>query len=127
MATIQHVTITVPSDEMLGTVKSFYQMLGGIPLKRPPALAADTPGAWIGFGPTQVHLILGPPVKPPAHFAMDLGENYDSVVENLKSMGHALRAARDLWGGRRSFVHDPAGNRVELFDRPPNSVPEHEL
>lgn len=102
---------------------SFYIVLGGIPLVRPPALVADTPGAWFGFGDTQLHLILGEPVAPPAHFAIDLGGDYDRVLEEIKKAGHRCRDARDLWGGRRTFIEDPAGNRLEVFDRPPDSRP----
>lgn len=123
MAHIQHVTITVPSEAMLEDVESFYRILGGVPLVRPPALVRDTPGRWLGFGDTQLHLILGDPVKPPAHFALDLGAAYESVLEKLRRDGHPVKASRDLWGGRRSFLEDPAGNRLEVFDRPPQSLP----
>lgn len=124
MVRIQHVTITVPSEKLFDEVASFYQALGGIPLVRPPALVRDTPGRWLGFGDTQLHLILGDPVPSPAHFAIHLGDAYDSAMSKLKQREHPVRAARDLWGGRRSSVIDPAGNRLELFDRPPESVPE---
>lgn len=123
MARIQHVTITAPSEDALGAMESFYRALGGTVLSRPPALVADTPGRWFGFGDTQLHLILGDPVSPPAHFALDLGDSYDRIVRELERQGHPIRTARNLWGGRRSFVHDPSGNRIELFDRPPESRP----
>lgn len=121
VARIQHVTITVPAEEMLPEVEEFYTTLGGVPLIRPPKLVLDTPGHWLGFGETQLHLVLGDPVAPPAHFALDLGEDYDRVIESLRRSGAHLRAARALWGARRSFVGDPAGNRVELLERPPPS------
>ncbi len=90
---------------------------------RPSALEADTPGYWFGFGETQLHVVPGEPVPEPAHFALDLGEAYDSVLDELRGSGAKVRTARDLWGGRRSFVHDPAGNLFEVFDRPPESTP----
>lgn len=125
LARIQHVTITVPAN-MISDVEAFYRTLGGVPLVRPPALVEDTPGSWLGFGETQLHLITGEPVPEPAHFALHLGDSFDSVLRDLRNEGHTVKPARDLWGGRRRFVQDPAGNRLELFDVPPQSVPKWE-
>lgn len=118
-------TVTVPSEELIGPAEAFYRMLGGIPLRRPPRLVEDTPGCWLGFGGgTQVHVVLGDPAATQAHFALDLGDGYDDVLATVDAAGALVRHARDLWGGRRSFAKDPAGNLVELFDRPPPSEPE---
>jgi catechol 2,3-dioxygenase-like lactoylglutathione lyase family enzyme len=121
---IQHVTVTVPSEEGIAAAQAFYEMLGGIPLVRPPALAADTPGCWLGFGDTQLHVIVGEADPGPAHLAMDVGDEYDSILSRLTEADVPRRDARKLWGARRCFVRDPAGNLVELFERPPESVPE---
>ena len=121
---IQHVTITVPDTGLLPQMERFYRGLGGIVLVRPPALEEDTPGYWFGLGETQLHIVPGPVVGKPAHFAVDLGDAYDSVLDRLRDAGVEVRGARDLWGGRRSFVHDPAGNMLEVFDRPPDSTPK---
>lgn len=126
MPRVQHVTVTVPSEEGIAAAQAFYEMLGGIPLVRPPALAADTPGCWLGFGDTQVHVIVGDADPGPAHLAMDAGGDYDSIVNRLTEAGVPRRDARKLWGARRCFVRDPAGNLVELFERPPESVPGNE-
>jgi catechol 2,3-dioxygenase-like lactoylglutathione lyase family enzyme len=125
---IQHVTITVADRGDLPSVEQFYSLIGGVPLVRPEPLQEDTPGAWLGFGETQVHLVLGQPVGEPAHFAVDLGgeAEFDRVIEALSSKGFAPTPHRDLWGARRSFVNDPAGNLVELFETPPPSIPEAE-
>lgn len=123
MARIQHVTVTVPSEDLIPAATDFYARLGGIPLVRPPMLVEDTPGSWLGFGDTQVHLIVGEAEPGPAHFALDLGEDYDPVIGRLEGAGVPRREARRLWGARRSFVQDPAGNRVELFESPPESIP----
>ena len=123
MSGIQHVTVTVPEEALIEPAEAFYRMLGGIPLRRPPRLAADTPGCWLGFGPTQVHVIVGDPPATQAHFALDVGDRYDDVLAAVEAAGALHRRARDLWGGRRSFARDPAGNLVELFDRPPPSDP----
>jgi catechol 2,3-dioxygenase-like lactoylglutathione lyase family enzyme len=121
---IQHVTVTVPAEDVIAAAEAFYRMLGGVPLKRPPRLVDDTPGCWVGFGAgTQVHVIVGDPPATKAHFALDLGGRYDEVLGALEAAGTPVRVARDLWGARRSFARDPAGNLVELFERPPPSEP----
>lgn len=119
MGRLQHVTVTVGSEELLPAVEAFYLALGGVSQVRPPKLAADTLGRWIGFDDSQVHLILGEPVAEPAHFALELGDEFDSVRASLADLEVAVREARDLWGSRRCFVHDPAGNLVELFETGP--------
>ena len=117
-------TVTVPSEAGIAPAQAFYEMLGGIVLVRPPALAADTPGCWLGFGDTQVHVIVGDAEPGPAHLAMDAGGEYDSILGRLTEAGVTRRDARQTWGARRCFVRDPAGNLVELFERPPPSEPE---
>lgn len=117
-------TVTVPSEGLIRAAEAFYRMLGGIPLERPPMLAADTPGCWLGFGDTQVHVIVGEAEPGPAHFALDIGRDYDPVLDRLTKAEVGRRDARRLWGARRCFVQDPAGNRIELFEWPPESVPE---
>lgn len=124
MPRIQHVTVTVPSEEGIPAAQAFYEMLGGVSLVRPPALAADTPGCWLGFGDTQVHVIVGDADPGPAHLAMDAGDQYDEILGRLTEAGVSRREARQTWGARRCFVRDPAGNLVELFERPPPSEPE---
>lgn len=120
MARVQHVTITVPEESLLPAVERFYQWLGGVSQTRPPQLEADTQGRWLGFDNTQVHLVLGAPVPEPAHFALDLGEEFDAVRARLSDQQVPIREARKLWGARRCFVKDPAGNLVELFEKAPD-------
>ena len=122
MARIQHVTITVPDAGLLPAVEAFYNTLGGTSQKRPPQLEADTPGRWLGFESTQVHLVLGSPVAEPAHFALDLGDSFDAVLARLADQEVEIREARKLWGARRCFVKDPAGNLVELFEWGPQNT-----
>ena len=124
MARIHHVTVTVPSEGQIAAGQAFYELLGGIPLVRPVMLAADTPGCWLGFDGTQVHIIVGESEPGPAHMAIDLAEQYDAVLARLEEAGVQRRDARRSWGARRCFVRDPAANLVELFERPPDSVVE---
>jgi catechol 2,3-dioxygenase-like lactoylglutathione lyase family enzyme len=114
VARIHHVTVTVPTEDDIAAGQAFYEMLGGIPLVRPAMLAADTPGCWLGFDDTQV----------PAHLAIDVGDRYDAILDRLSEAGVDRRDARKSWGARRCFVRDPAGNLVELFEAPPDSIVE---
>lgn len=122
MPRIQHVTVTVPSEGKIEPTAEFYALLGGVRLVRPEILAADTLGCWLGFDSTQVHLIVGDSQPGKAHFALDLGEEYDATLQRLSDEGVELREARRSWGARRCFVRDPAGNLVELFEAPPESI-----
>lgn len=124
MARIQHVTVAAPAEDLLPAVRAFYELLGGVALVRPPMLVEDTPGCWMGFGETQVHVIVGRSDPGPAHFALDLGGEFDRVLQDLEAKGVARRDARALWGARRCFVRDPADNLVELFGQAPQSIPE---
>lgn len=124
MPRVQHVTVTVPSEDLIEPAAGFYGLLGGERLVRPPMLVADTPGCWLGFDSTQVHIIVGDSRPGRAHFALDAGEEYDAILDRLARAGLERRDARKLWGVRRCFVRDPAGNLVELFEQPPESVPE---
>lgn len=108
---------------MLPSAEAFYARLGGVPLARPPLLEADTPGRWLAFGETHLHLLVGDPLPPTAHFALLAGDAYEVVLDALSRAGVEVRPGRPLWDARRSFVRDPAGNLVELFDRPPPAEP----
>jgi len=120
---IQHVAINVTSEEVLAEAEEFYKTLGGIPLSRPPMLEQDTPGRWLAFGETQLHLLVGEPLPKGAHFALHAGERFDEILQTLVAMGAKMRSGRLLWGSRRCFVTDPAGNQIELFEDPPPSDP----
>lgn len=123
MPRIHHVTVTVPAEELIDVTAGFYALLGGERLKRPEMLAADTPGCWLGFDSTQVHLIVGESRPGKAHFALDMGEDYEPARQRLSAAGVEIREARRSWGARRCFVRDPAHNLVELFESPPESAP----
>ncbi|MGH9267311.1 MAG: VOC family protein, partial [Acidimicrobiales bacterium] len=99
----------------------FYVGLGAVRLVRPPLLEVDTPGRWLGFGDTQLHLLVGEALPPNAHLALDLGSDFERALEALARSGAEIKPGRHHWEARRSFVRDPAGNLVELFDRPPPS------
>jgi len=42
-------------------------------------------------------------------------DRYDQVLAALAAAGHGAEPRREHWGSPRAYVHDPAGNLVELF------------
>ncbi|HET6873980.1 MAG TPA: VOC family protein [Acidimicrobiales bacterium] len=71
-------------------------------------------GAWLDAGGQQVHLIEAkPPDSRGQHFALHV-EDLDSVIAELRSKGVEVSDPVQVGTGRQSFLHDPAGNQVEL-------------
>jgi catechol 2,3-dioxygenase-like lactoylglutathione lyase family enzyme len=117
MLRLHHVTIIIPpgsTDRAIG----FY--VGVLGLSRIEKLAPGKTGAWLDVdGRTQVHLSERPePGHPDSHFALVVDE-LDRLLERLAAAGAPWHEQEDLFGGRRGFTRDPAGNRVELLARTP--------
>ena len=55
---------------------------------------------------------------PAGHFAVVV-DDYDRTLERLRADGFEPEPREEHWGAPRSFVRDPAGNRVELMSAPP--------
>ena len=109
---VHHVSINVTDVD--GAVSFYTDVLGG-------ALRDDRPefgfgGAWIDLGASQLHLIEA--TIPPAlgqHFAIRVND-LDSAVTELRGRGVAIDEPRPVGPGRQTFVADPAGNLVELYE-----------
>jgi len=112
---IHHVSINVTDVD--GAAAFYTDVLGG-------TIRTDRPdfgfgGAWIDLGSSQVHLLEA--AVPPAlgqHFAL-LVADLDAVVNELRGRGIAIADPTRVGPGRQTFLADPAGNTVELFDVPP--------
>ena len=77
------------------------------------------PGAWLNAGHQQVHLIGGTPPKDVGqHFAFAV-EDLDAVVQEIRGRGLEVSDPVPVGPGRQAFLHDPAGNKVEL-NQPPS-------
>jgi catechol 2,3-dioxygenase-like lactoylglutathione lyase family enzyme len=115
---IQHVTREVGVAE-LGACIAFYEELGFSRVPAPPALAERY--VWLQLGPTQVHLALTPgPVVQSGHIAVVL-DSYEATVARLRNAGHTVEPRAEHWGAPRAYVHDPAGNLVEVMAWPPEA------
>lgn len=107
---VHHVSINV-SDVSEGV--AFYTgVLGG-------SLRDDRPdfgigGAWIDFGPGQLHLVEAPPPKAMGqHFALQVAD-IEATVAELRDQGFTVSDPSPVNTNFQAFVEDPSGNTVEL-------------
>jgi len=118
---VHHVSVNVP--DVPSAVAFYTGVLGG-------TLRDDRPefgfgGAWIDLGASQVHLLeaAAPPVLG-QHFALAVAD-LDAAVAELRGRGIAVGDPSPVGSGRQTFLSDPAGNTVELYEPPsaPGSAP----
>ncbi len=107
---LHHVSINVDDVE---TALAFYvERLGLSPRGDRPDFGFG--GAWLDAGGQQVHLIEAPlPRDRGQHFALQLADLDDTIAE-LRAAGLTVSDATPVGTGRQAFLHDPAGNLVEL-------------
>ena len=110
---VQHVSVEVRRDEVAACA-AFYERLG-FERVDPPSSLADR-ASWMQAGATQIHLmyIEDPVTLPQGHVAVVL-DDYDAVLDELARAGHDPEPRTEHWGSPRAYVHDPAGNLVELM------------
>ena len=73
------------------------------------------PGAWLDAGPQQIHLMaFGDPERSMSHFALQV-DNIDAWCEHFDARSVAYQRSPHTPGaGQQVFLHDPAGNQLEL-------------
>jgi catechol 2,3-dioxygenase-like lactoylglutathione lyase family enzyme len=118
-AVVQHVTLEVRREQG-EEVAAFWELLGFARVDPPPSLADRA--AWLQHGATQVHLmwVEDPTVLPRGHVAVVL-EDWEDGLQRLRAAGHEPEPRTEHWGSPRAYVHDPAGNLVELMAFMPGS------
>jgi catechol 2,3-dioxygenase-like lactoylglutathione lyase family enzyme len=111
-----HVTRNVPSAQIPLCV-DFYALLGFA--QTAPPSAVDPRATWLeAIDGTQIHLIADDKAPPEqGHFAL-IQPQYPETLERLKAAGHTPEPRRAHFGAPRCYVHDPAGNLVELLAAP---------
>ena len=116
---IHHVAFEVAREDWEACV-AFYGLLGFERVPPPPSLAERA--AWVERGGTQVHLldVEAPAVLTHGHVAVVV-DRYDATVEALRRAGHDVEPRAEHWGSPRAYVHDPAGNLVEIMAFPPGA------
>ena len=123
---IHHVTRAVRRSALRDCV-SFYEILGFRQVEVPPGVAGRA--IWLESGAadrhSQVHLMpvqdaeQRQPEPETGHFALVAAE-YDAMLDRLRDAGVEVDRRREHWGAPRCYVHDPAGNLVELMAWPPS-------
>ncbi|MEE2663287.1 MAG: VOC family protein [Myxococcota bacterium] len=108
---VHHVSLNV--DDVAACLDFYVEVLGLDVLPRPDF---GFPGAWLQAGAQQIHLIQAPDHNPPKgqHFAF-LVADLDAVRSELREAGVDVSNVIEIPGvGRQAFLHDPAGNMIEL-------------
>lgn len=109
---IHHVAVNV--SDVSECVAFYTDVLGGTIRDDRPDFGIG--GAWINVGAQQVHLIEAPvPPNVGQHFAIRVGD-LDAAVHELRSLGFGIDEPFRVGSDRQTFVHDPAGNVIELHE-----------
>lgn len=111
---VHHVSINV--DDVQAAFDFYVGTLGLTPRSDRPSFRFG--GAWLDVGRdgSQLHLIEGsPPPRLGQHFAIRV-DDLAAVVSELRAAGVEVSDPSPVGTSLQAFVHDPAGNQVELHE-----------
>jgi catechol 2,3-dioxygenase-like lactoylglutathione lyase family enzyme len=113
---LHHVNVVVPPGQTDAAV-AFYAGVLGLQQVPKPAAGVAAEGAWFDIGAgSQLHVSERPGARhPDMHFGMVV-DDFAGALDRLAEVGAPWTEQADLFGGRRGFTRDPAGNRVELLE-----------
>ena len=113
---LQHANVVIPKGATEECAAFYEHVLGLRRIPKPAAL--DPAGAWFDIdGFAQVHLSERDGERhPDSHFAL-LVDDFAATLERLARNGSGWTEQEAVFGGRRGFTRDPAGNRIELLER----------
>ena len=113
---LQHANVVIPSGSTAEVAAFYADVLGLRRIPKPDAL--DPSGAWFDVdGYAQVHLSERDGERhPDSHFALVV-DDFDAILRRLAGHGAGWTEQEDVFGGRRGFTRDPAGNRIEILER----------
>lgn len=109
---VHHVSIN--TRDVAAAVAFYTEVLGGTVRDDRPDFGIG--GAWIDLGTSQVHLIDAD--QPPSmgqHFAIRVADLAAAVAE-LRGRGLVVGDPTPVGPGLQTFVADPTGNTVELYE-----------
>lgn len=114
---LHHVNVVVPPGQT-DAVLPFYEGVLGLGLVPKPAAGVASSGAWLDLtGGAQLHISERAGDRhPDPHFGLVV-DDFAGVLARLAETGAPWTEQDNLFGGRRGFTRDPAGNRVELLER----------
>ena len=107
---LHHVAVNV--DDLESAVAFYVGELGLTVREDRPELPVD--GRWLNAGSGQIHLSLGTAAPDTGQHLALLVDDLDAAVARLRDRGLEISTPVPIGNGRQSFLHDPAGNRVEL-------------
>jgi predicted GNAT superfamily acetyltransferase/catechol 2,3-dioxygenase-like lactoylglutathione lyase family enzyme len=107
---LAHVNLSV--DDVAAARRFYLDTLGLEPIARPPGAARD--GCWFRLGDLELHLSEEPVDNAGSqrHIAIEVDD-----IDAWRGRLGPVEEGRPLPGIRRFFVRDPAGNRLELYQR----------
>ncbi|MEZ5167192.1 MAG: VOC family protein [Acidimicrobiales bacterium] len=107
---VHHVSVNV--DDVAASRAFYVDVLGFTEIDRPDL---GIGGAWLEMGPQQLHLVELPLVEGfGPHFALRV-DDLDAACEHLIALGVEVQGPSAIDGVcRQAFLHDPAGNQIEL-------------
>jgi len=108
---IHHVAICMPDIE--AGLDFYCRILGFTVVETRPPNLGD--GVWLQGGGGQVHLMkIDLDIPKLQHFAIEV-EDLEAAVADIRAAGGEVRTLDGPIGsGRQGFMHDPAGNFIEL-------------
>jgi catechol 2,3-dioxygenase-like lactoylglutathione lyase family enzyme len=118
MTRLQHVNIVVLPGATAGVVAFYRDVLGLHEIPKPSA-GTSPGGAWLAIDErTQLHISERADAGAHAdqHFALVV-DDFVGQLDRLAAAGAPWTEQADVFGGRRGFTRDPAGNRIELCER----------
>lgn len=113
---IHHVNVVVPPGGTAAVVGFYVDVLGLRQVDKPKEGVAQS-GAWFDIDDrSQVHVSEREGVvHPQSHFGLVV-DDFDGVMRRLREADASWEDQPDIFGGRRGFTHDPAGNRIEILE-----------
>ncbi|MEM7411367.1 MAG: VOC family protein [Myxococcota bacterium] len=108
---VHHVSLNV--DDLDACLSFYVDTLGLTPIERPDL---GFPGAWLAFGPQELHLLQVEDHQAPdgQHFAFRVTD-LDATLAALDAAGVKATPPFEIPGVcRQAFLKDPAGNLLEL-------------
>ena len=115
---IHHVNVVVPPGET-GSVISFYADVLGLHQVAKPTEGVAQSGAWFDVDESsQVHVSEREgATHPQSHFGLVV-DDFAATLARLGEVGALWEEQPPIFGGRRGFTRDPAGNRIEILESP---------
>jgi catechol 2,3-dioxygenase-like lactoylglutathione lyase family enzyme len=113
---IDHIQLAMPVGGE-GRAREFYSGVLGFDEETKPVDLAARGGCWFARGAVRVHLGAEPAFRAarkahPAFRVIAL----EALLERCRAAGVAVGPIEERDGGRRAYVDDPFGNRIELIE-----------